>query len=198
MSDFYDYTDKALTYLRRFYVTEFNRTKMQIRADSLNVIQPTTNLYDRMRKETIRVFLRIANAKYRECGGDTLLEMWLLGFLSDSNPLTGYIFLNDIERKRQYYTESLLSGENIDKASKKAIRLWYGSVRQYADLVTDAAAIQAFHDAGVKQVRWVTQKDEHVCPACHGRDGKIYPILKVPTKPHYGCRCYIERVKANE
>ena len=198
MSDFYDYTDKALTYLRRFYVTEFNRTKMQIRSDSLNVIQPTTNLYDRMRKETIRVFLRIANEKYRECGGDTLLEMWLLGFLADSNTLTGYIFLNDIERKRQYFTESVMSGENLDKAAKKALRLWYGSVRQYADLVTDAAAIQAFYDAGVKQVRWVTQKDEHVCTACHGRDGKIYPILKVPTKPHYGCRCYIERVKANE
>ena len=177
MSDFYAYTDKALTYLRRFYVTEFNRTKMQIRSDSLNVIHPTTNLYDRMRKETIRVFLRIANAKYHECGGDTLAEMWLLGFLADSNPLTGYIFLNDIERKRQYYTESILSGENLDKASKKA------------------AALQAYYDNGIKTVQWVTQKDEHVCPECHARDGKIYPVKKVPTKPHYGCRCWIRGVK---
>ena len=195
MSDFYAYTDKALTYLRRFYVTQFNSTKMQIRADNVNVITPITNMYDRMRKETIRVFLKIANEKYRECGGDTLAEMWLLGFLADSNPLTGYIFLNDIERKRQYFTESVMSGENLDKASKKALRLWYGSVRQFADLVTDAAAIQAYYDAGIKTVQWVTQKDEHVCSECHARDGKTYPVKKVPTKPHYGCRCWIRGVE---
>ena len=195
MSDFYAYTDKALTYLRRFYVTQFNSTKMQIRADNVNVITPITNLYDRMRKETIRVFLKIANEKYRECGGDTLAEMWLLGFLAYSNPLTGYIFLNDIERKRQYFTESVMSGENLEKASKKAMRLWYGSVRQFADLVTDAAAIQAYYDTGIKTVQWVTQKDEHVCPECHARDGKTYPVKKVPTKPHYGCRCWIRGVE---
>lgn len=197
MNKFYAYTDKALKYLRRFYVREFNRTKMQIRSDELNVIQSTTNLYDRMRRETIRVYLLIAKNKYHELTGhdDTITEMWLLGFLGTSNPLTGYIFLNDIDRKRQYFTESVMSGENLDKAAKKALRYWYGSAKQFADLVTDEAAIQAFTDSNTRFVEWCTAEDEKVCWTCNSRDGKIYPLEKVPGKPHYNCRCYLKEVK---
>ena len=74
---------------------------MQIRSDSLNVITPTINLYDRLRRETIRVMAKIAATKYHELHGgeDTITEMWVLDFLGMSNPLTGYIFLNDIDRK---------------------------------------------------------------------------------------------------
>lgn len=195
-NDFYAYTDKCLKYLRRFYVREFNRTKMQIRQDELNVIQVTTNLYDRMRRETIRIFLLIAKEKYKALTGrdDTIDEMWLLDFLKMSNPLTGYIFLNDVDRKRQYYTESVMSGENLDKASKKALRYWYGSAKQFADLTADAAAMQAFTDKKVRLVQWHTAEDEKVCWTCNSRDGKIYPLEKAPRKPHYNCRCYLKEV----
>lgn len=195
MSKFYAYTDKALKYLRRYYVREFNRTKMQIRSDSLNVIQVTTALYDRMRKETIRVFLKIANQKCRELGGDMLAEMWLTGFLGESNPLTGYIWMNDVDRKRQYFTESIMSGEPIDKAVTKALRYWYGAQKQYADIVTDAAAIQAFIDTKTQFVKWRTAEDERVCYVCGSRDGNIYPLKNAPGKPHYNCRCYLVRVE---
>ena len=195
MNNFYAYTDKALMYLRRYFVQEFNRTKMQIRSDDLNVIKKTTALYDRLRKETIRVFGKIAAMKYYELHGgeDTITEMWVLDFLGMSNPLTGYIFLNDIDRKRQYFTEDVLSGANLDKAAKKALRYWYGSVRQYADMITDAAAVQAFIDTQTQFVEWCTAEDEKVCYTCNSRDGMIYPINNVPTKPHYNCRCYLRR-----
>lgn len=168
---------------------------MQIRSDRLNVIQPTMNLYDRLRRETIRVLAKIAATKYHELHGgeDTITEMWVLDFLGMSNPLTGYIFLNDIERKRQYFTEDVLSGADIDKAAKKAMRYIFGSTRQYADLITDAAAMQAYMDTQTRFVEWVTFHDSHVCPVCDERDGVIYPINNIPTKPHYGCRCYLRR-----
>lgn len=195
MSDtFYDYTDKALKYLRRYFIREFNKTEMQIRSDEMNVIQVTTKLYDRLRKETIRVFLRIANQKYKECGGDTLAEMWLLGFLGTANPLTGYIWLNDVDRKRQYYTESLMSGGSIEQETKKALRYWYGAVKQYADLVTFEAAVQAFKDTGAVYVEWITAVDERVCEVCGSRHGRKYRIDNVPRIPHYNCRCYLRRV----
>lgn len=165
---------------------------MQIRNDALNVIGQTKDLYDDIQRETQRTFLRIARNKYRECGGeDTLEEAWLLGFLGESNPLTGYVFMNETDRKRQYYAESLLSGGDVTAETKKAMRYLYGAVRQYADLVTDAAAVQAYADTGVDFVRWMTAEDEKVCYDCSSRNGKIYPVKNVPKKPHYGCRCWI-------
>lgn len=193
--NFYAYTDKALKYLRRYYVREFNRAKMQIRADSLNVVKTASALYDRIAAETKRVFAKIAKHKYREiCDEDFIVDMWLSGFLGESNPLTGYVWANDIDRKRQYFTESILSGENIETAAKKALRYWYGAQKQYADLVTDAAAVEAFDAENVQFVEWCTAEDEKVCYVCNGRDGMIYPLRNVPKKPHYNCRCYIRRV----
>lgn len=189
--NFYSYTDKALKYLRRYYIREFDTAKMRIRADSLNIIQVSRDLYGALEAETERVFRRIAKEKYREISGeDFLVGMWLSGLLDEANPLTGYIWRNDIDRKRQYFAESVLSGEPLDKAAKKALRYWYGAQRQYADLITDAAALQAFADKGLKFVMWKTASDERVCTECSARDGKVYPLQYAPVKPHYGCRCY--------
>ena len=167
-----------------------------MRSDSLNIIRRTTSLYDRLRKETIRIFLKLARHKYNELHGgeDTITEMWVMDFLGLSNPLTGYIFLNDIDRKRQYFTEDIMSGANPDKAVKKALRYIFGSTREYADLIVDAAAIQAFIDNRVKFVKWNTADDCRVCSECLSRDGHIYPINYAPIKPHYGCRCYFTKV----
>ena len=200
MSDnFYAYTDKALKYLRRFFVREFNKTAMQIRSDSLNVIPKTTALYDKLYDEAIKVFLRIARKKYKDCGGtDTLEIAWLMGLLDDANPLTGYIFNNDKERKRQYYAESILSGGNVPKETKKAMRYLYGSVKQYADIITDEAAMQAYSDTNTEFVMWKTAEDENVCGICVPRDNKIYPLAYAPKMPaHYNCRCYYVRANKN-
>ena len=189
--NFYAYTDKALKHLRRYYITEFNRAKMRIRNDELNVIGISKSLYDRIAKETERVFRLIAKQKYKELTGeDFIIGMWLSGILDKSDPLTGYVWRNDIDRKRQYFAESVLSGEQLDKAAKKALRYWYQSQKQYADVVTDAAALKAYSDTNTQFVRWVTQEDEKVCHTCNSRDGKIYLLKYAPTKPHYNCRCY--------
>lgn len=193
--NFYAYTDKALKYLRVFFIREFNRTEMKIRMDELNIISQTKDLYDRLESEVLKVFLRIARHKYKECGGIDTLEMaWLLGLLGKSDPLTGYIFLNDKDRKRQYYSESLMSGGDISKETKKALRYYYSAIRQYADIVTTESAVQAFRDIGVEHVRWRTNLDGRECNECLDMNNNIYPINNISERPHYGCRCWIERV----
>lgn len=189
--NFYSYTDKALKYLRRYYIQRFDSAKMQIRADTLNVIRVSQDLYADISAETERVFRKIAMWKYKQiCGEDFIIGMWLSGLLNNPDPLTGYVWRNDTDRKRAYFAESVLSGEPLDKAAKKALRYWYGSQKQYADLITDAAALKAFSDKGLKFVKWRTAEDERVCFECSARDGKIYPLKYAPVKPHYGCRCY--------
>lgn len=197
--NFYAYTDNALKYLRRFFITEFNRTAIQIRSDRLNVIPKSEKLYDRLYAETVKVLLRIARNKYKECSGtDTIEIAWLMGLLENANPITGYIFSTDKDRKRAYFAESVLSGYNLDKAKQKALRYWYQSVKQYADIVTDEAAMQAFADTNVKFVMWRTAEDEHVCSECVPRNGKVYPLEYAPKIPaHYNCRCYFVRVNRN-
>lgn len=194
MSAFYAYTDKCLQYLRRYFVKEFNRAGTLIRSDDANVISLSKALYDKLRAETIRVFVRIAKMKYHELTGeDTITEMWVLDFISNPNPLTGYVWTNDVDRKRQYYAESVLSGGNVKQESDKALRHWYGAVKQYADLITDAAAVKGFADTGAKMLEWCTAEDERVCAECNALDGKVFPVNAVPTKPHYGCRCFLRR-----
>ena len=189
--NFYSYTDKALKYLRRYYIQRFDSAKMQIRADTLNVISVSNDLYADIASETERVFRKIAKWKYRQiCGEDFIIGMWLSGLLNNPDPLTGYVWQNDIDRKRAYFAESVLSGEPLDKAAKKALRYWYQSQKQYADIITDAAALKAFSDKGLQFVKWRTASDERVCFECSSRDGKIYPLKYAPVKPHYGCRCY--------
>lgn len=205
MKDFYAYTDKALKFLRRYFIREFQKTEMLIQSDSLNVIPQTVDLYDRLYDETIRVFMLIARQKYKECGGtDTIEIAWLMGLLKESNPLTGYIFMNDEDRKRQYYTEGILSGMKdkripaivVKRESKKALRYLYGSVKQFADIVTDEAAMKAFTDTNTEFVKYMTAKDERVCSICSPRDGNIYPLANAPRLPaHYNCRCFYRRVK---
>lgn len=189
--NFYSYTDKALKYLRRYYIREFDTAKMRIRADTLNVISVSKELYDDISAETERVFRKIAKWKYHQiCGEDFIIGMWLSGLLNNPDPLTGYVWQNDIDRKRAYFAESVLSGESLDKAVKKALRYWYQSQKQYADIITDAAALQAYSDTQIQFVKWRTADDCKVCAVCNDRDGRIYPIDHVPRKPHYNCRCY--------
>jgi hypothetical protein len=119
-----------------------------------------------------------------------------MGLLKDANPITGYIFVNDEDRKRQYYTESLLSGGDVSSETKKAMRYLYGSFKEYADIVTNEAAMKAYSDTGTEFVKWNTAEDEHVCAECVPRNEMIYPLQFAPRIPaHYNCRCYYTRVR---
>ena len=70
--------------------------------------------------------------------------------------------------------------------------------QKFEDDVTFDTVVKAFEDDGVKEVRWITAEDDKRCKECKSRHGKIYPIHKIPPKPHRYCRCYVEKIKTGD
>ena len=129
---------------------------------------------------------------------DELVELQISGLLSTPSDVTHYTYDSELERKRDRAKEAILSVPTsaqkqieIDKHVKYILQ----QTAFYADLAEDGAAVQAFKACGVKRVRWHTQEDEKVCVDCEEKDGAIYPIDDIPTKPHPRCRCYLTPVK---
>lgn len=114
--------------------------------------------------------------------------------LGKPNDITHYTYNNEVDRKRERTTEAVNSSTDKKKEFHRGLVYWSQMSSEYADIVTDEATLEAFRDSGVKKVRWVTEQDDRVCKVCGPRDGKVYPIDKVPPQPHWGCRCRLEPV----
>lgn len=200
----YTLTDKSIELLNRRAIKRFSQAKSKLRQlpfDELNVLETARNLYDDLAADNQDIFLELAGESYQQAephGEDEPSAAWLLALLLAYDPVTKYVYQHEVERKRARLAEALIS---VGKAQRKqneewrrALSLWSQQTAQYADIVTDAAVIQAFVDAGISKVRWITQEDEKVCKTCRERNGKVYPITELPEKPHWRCRCYFEAV----
>lgn len=202
----YELSDKASKLLNRKAVRRFEaaRRKCVIAGfDELNVIKTVKALYRDLAADNKKAFTDLAIMAYEDAAErelddeeDELMGLWLMSEVLDKpDPVTGYIYTNEVERKRDRATESINASTKKRKEFQKAMRYWSRMSGEYADLVTDAATLKAFQDTGVKKVRWITEPDEKVCSVCGPRDGKVYDIDKVPIKPHWGCRCWLVAVK---
>lgn len=181
--------------------------------DELNVLKEIDKLYDILDRNNRRVFKDLYTERYievylfisglgklprgKEDEIDDLVDMQLAGLLSEPNEVTHYAYDTEVFRKRDRAKEAI--GAVPTKAQKqlemeKALRYWAQQTGFYVDIVSDDAAMQAMIDGGVKHVKWNDQDDRKVCFECHDRDGVIYPINKVPAKPHPRCRCYLTPV----
>jgi hypothetical protein len=119
---------------------------------------------------------------------------WVESILEETDFVTLYRFESETERKAYRLAETLEVSESRDRDIDKALRLWSQQLGQYAINFTDYALIQAYQDAGVKMVEWVTQKDERTCTECYALDGHVFRVDEVPRKPHMGCRCFLKAV----
>lgn len=167
------------------------------RFDELNVLQTVRGLYEDLDKDARELLLAMAIDVYDRTGIDGKDEpdkKWLLALLSEPSAVTGYIYTNEVGRKRDYLLESLGTGINRDASLRKALSYWVRMVAQYADDITEAAVIKALRDAGIDKARWYTRDDEKVCEVCGKRHGRIYSINRLPARPHWGCRCWWEPV----
>ena len=108
----------------------------------------------------------------------------------------------ETERKAARLGEALAAavsaGMATSKAVDEALRLWSNMVTQYAIEITDEARRAAMEEDGVTDVEWVSREDGRRCKICKDRHGKIYPIRKVPPKPHIGCRCYLKPARKED
>lgn len=190
----YEYTDKVIKYMRRKFIRLFEEFKGVMYSDEINIIQESKSLYEKLEKITEENLLSIAQHEYEDIGDsitDTITMMWLFGLLNDYDPVTKYVYIHEVDRKRARFAESVIASTNKAGEVKTALRYWSNMVTQYAITVTDKARLQAYKDIGVKKVKWITTQDERTCSVCKKRDGKTYKIDSVPPKPHLNCRCYV-------
>lgn len=121
--------------------------------------------------------------------------------LRTAQPNTGYVYDNEVERKRDRFFESVLSHaeegsrRGVDEDYTRAENLWNRQTEQGFIDTEDALRKEAYKTSGVQLVRWDTERDERVCEECQAMDGLIFPIDRVPSKPHPRCRCRVTPVR---
>lgn len=198
----YGYADTAIRDMNRRNLRAFDKLK-QLRFDNLSIVQTVSKTYSDSIRLAKKRYLQIATDAYIEAlvlagidrkkaedmAEDSITEDWLLDMMEEYDPVTLYQFLPEAERKKDRLIEALIAAHNKGQEVDRALRLWTRQIAHYADKSVDKATIDGYEDAGVKKVKWVTAEDEKVCQVCQERDGKIYPINKLPPKPHYHCRC---------
>ena len=196
------YADRAIKDMNRRNLRAFGRLK-QLKFDELNVLSEVSEVYDKSvrlakkRYEQIAfeaylaalIEAMIAKAKAKEMAEDSITEDWVLDMLEEYDPVTLYQFLPEAERKKHRTVEAIMAALNKSEAIDKALKLWTLQQSHYAEKSVIEATVDGYKDAGVDKVRWVTAEDDRVCQTCRERDGKIYPIDKIPPRPHYRCRC---------
>lgn len=204
----YEDADREELKLKKYTVAEFNRMATLPHFDELNVTRGT--------EEVIRVYKRInkrAKKCFRDIGWAAIDEgLYELDIdrpkrpdaddvvkeqLSAYNPITKYIYNDEMVRKAERCREGVVaSGGRQDLRKTLATNLRYLLMQevQYGDCVVDAARLETFKANGVTEVRWVTERDNRVCEECVALNGVIFPVDRVPPKPHYNCRCHLEPV----
>ena len=166
------------------------------------VLKKVTSLYAEIDRDAEKALLDVAKETYRRCatGGVIPDEKWLnKEILKSPCPTTGYVYDNESERKKDKAIEAITAvKKSADKAYTLIKHIGYRQTQTefYTDYVTDKAMLKAYADADVKQVKWVTMKDEKTCSDCETLDGKIFDINNIPDKPHPRCRCVLVPVKS--
>ena len=194
----YNKADKVIEYLNKRYLKLFDSVTS---FDELNVISVSHEIYESayelVKQESARL-VKSVYGDYREMenGGEEFdPTAFVAALLIAYNPVTKYVFQNEVDRKRSRFAEGVIASETPREEISLAERLLLGITSQFVDDATFESIIQAFKDDGVTHVRWVTEEDDRRCKECKSRHGKIYPIDKIPSKPHIHCRCYVERVR---
>ncbi len=127
---------------------------------------------------------------------EDLDESFIEEFFEEYNPVTKYVFKNELSRKESRLFESLVA-DALDRnhSYKTAEKLLVRQVKQSTIDLEDEVAKTVYKALGVKRVQWVAEHDERTCGVCHELDGKIYDLKDIPPKQHYQCRCYLIPVR---
>lgn len=113
--------------------------------------------------------------------------------------------INDTTRTQSQRTVFEWMQDNTDKIALAALlALIFGDARARMIARTEVTRIYALGNAAawqaaqgqVKRVKWVTMRDERVCPICGPRDGLVIGANDLSNYPpiHQNCRCWLEPV----
>ena len=159
--------------------------------------------YKTIKNEFLKALIPISEEIYAEAlevGFDGEIEDLDEGFIEDFfeeyNPVTKYVFSNEIDRKKSRLFESIVaSNKALHQSYKTAENLLNRQVKQYAIELEDKVAKKVYKDLKVEKVMWVAENDYKTCGVCSELDGEIFPLNEAPPKQHYNCRCVIIPVK---
>lgn len=199
--ELYDYTDARIKRLNRQFLRLFQRVRL-LNFDELNVLNDVSAVYRKSDRSAKAAYLDIAEyayafglleaekAGFRPKRRRDIDRDWVLDFLEEEDMVTLYRYEPELDRKRDRLVEALAMTNKPNKEIDKALRYLIMQTTHYADKATAQAELQAFKDAGVKKVMWLTERDDRVCSVCQPLDGKIYKISSCPQIPaHWRCRC---------
>ena len=224
MREWYAHSDKLFAKLEKRIQSVFERSRLTLGFDEINAStarSEASRIYTILKKLNRKCFEDIMEYVYYRAYLEAMEEnkqdnrqdnnqdkrpgklgsKWLDRFLKEYNPVTKYVYEHEVERKEARFFEAVVADKEADDRRaleqdyKTARNLWKKQAKQYFVDVEDASAKQAYKDAGVKRVMWITEEDDRVCGICAARHGLIFPIDRVPDKPHYGCRCTLKPVK---
>ena len=193
----YSKTDKTIAYLNKQYAKWFRRVTA---FDELNVIAVSHEIYDEALKVVEQEATRLVKSVYdsyreaEEAMPASEAHAAVIALLGAYNPVTKYVYENELDRKRARFAEGVISSDTPAEEVALAKRLLASMNKQFADDATFDAVVKAYADDGVKRVRWITAVDDRRCKECKARHHKVYNIDNIPPKPHLHCRCYVEKV----
>ena len=208
MNDPYEYTDEQLPLLKEYIAAEFQNTANELPFDEINQTTVTTQakaLYKRLKSYNRKLFKKIVQRARKQAEQEAVdvgyekseydSESGLVAILlSMFYPVTGYVYTNEVDRKRDRMIESVISASDrrtLRDNYNRAAKLWYGQSANYADFVVDETRKDTFKRMGVQYVQWKATRDKRTCEDCAERDGTIYSIDAIPDKPHHNCRCVL-------
>ena len=187
---------------------EFRHNRLAL-FDELHIVgikKHISKLYKNVYRTIKKEFVAILNPLYQEIydeaaslgfDGDMedLDEAWIEEFFDEYNPVTKYVFSNEMGRKQSRLFEALVATRDTTNANKiqsykTAENLLNRQVKQYAIELEDSVAMVVYKAVGVKKVKWVAENDHKTCGECREMDGEIFNIQDAPPKLHHNCRCY--------
>lgn len=213
----YRHLDKLLALAKKKLRSEFNRF-VSFGFDELNVINTkkvTQELFDRLMRDNEEMYLLVAKNAYSKAvksakaegfsgEEDVITGALVTAVLTGYNAVTSYLYDKEAERKRLRLNEQILTAREYNDrplyntSLRRTANLWWTQTSQYGISMVDAATLKGYKDMGVKYVRWNAADDDKTCAICNERDGQIYKLSAVPSKPHYGCRCFVTPVRNEE
>lgn len=205
--NFYGPCDKAIKAMNREIVEDFGKLKMA-KWDEVNIIRTVVTVYRNSVRKARKRYWEVSSEAYMlamilleedmlkaQRMADKAITMdWVDKRLEETDFVTLYRFNSEAERKAYRLAEQLEVSPDRNRAIDKAMKDLSRQLGQYAISFTDEAVVQAYKNAGVKTVIWVTEEDERRCNECMELHGQEFPINEVPPKPHYGCRCWLRPV----
>ena len=208
MVNYYAPCDVAIKAMNREIVEDFGRLKMA-KWDEVNIIRTVATVYRQSAMKARKRYYEVAVEAYILgmilVGEDTrkahamadksITMKWVDEILDRTDAVTLYRFNSEAERKAYRLAEQLEVSPDRDRLIDRAMKEWSRQIGQFAITFTDEAVVRAFIEAGVEYVEWVSERDQKTCHSCYELEGMRFPVMEIPTKPHYGCRCRLKPVK---